>query len=279
MCNWKALFVTNMKLNYLVASKILLQGVLFAFFFKYFGLVSWRRYKEQRIVLTSSDERVDMLPAPAITLCPVNHQDQTGYKNLTKEDDDQPAIFWKGKLISHICEGKEGEDIVTCIEQKVINQTTIVRSITKGFQKEESLPENFFWRTEFSHGMNGFCSTIHLNYSLGLDLVQEAIWVHLNKSYAFVVFIHDPNFFLINNNPSLPMNAFLQKEGMIGYKGYVAKRHNINIPGKEECNSDPEYIFTACIKESFSRKVGCKQKWDSWTTLELPPCQYMEQYR
>ena len=84
-----------MKLNYLVASKILLQGVLFAFFFKYFGLVSWRRYKEQRIVLTSSDERVDKLPAPAITLCPVNHQDQTGYKNLTKEDDDLPAISGK----------------------------------------------------------------------------------------------------------------------------------------------------------------------------------------
>ena len=86
MCNWKALFVTNMKLNYLVASKILLQGVLFAFFFKYFGLVSWRRYKEQRIVLTSSDEKVDMLPAPAITFCPVNHQDQTGYKNLTTKN-------------------------------------------------------------------------------------------------------------------------------------------------------------------------------------------------
>ena len=113
MCNWKALFVTNMKLNYLVASKILLQGVLFAFFFKYFGLVSWKRYKEQRIVLTSSDERVDKLPAPAITLCPVNHQDQTGYEILSKEGDDLPAIFWKGRMISHICEGKEGEDIKT----------------------------------------------------------------------------------------------------------------------------------------------------------------------
>ena len=171
-----------MLFNRLVWGKILLQLLLFAIFFNYFGLVSWKRYKEQRVVLTSSDEPVDNLPAPAITLCPVNHQDQTGYKNLTKEDNDLPAVFWKGKLISHICEGKEGEDIANCIEQKVINQTTIVRSITKGFQKEESLPEKFFWRTEFSHGMNGFCSTIHLNYSLGLDLVQDAIWVHLNKS-------------------------------------------------------------------------------------------------
>ena len=156
-----------MKLNYLVASKILLQGVLFAIFFKYFGLVSWKRYMEQRIVLTSSDKTMDMVPAPAITLCPLNHQDQTGYENQLKEDDDLPAIFWKGKLISHICEGKEGEDIAACIEQKVINQTNIVISITKGFLGE---PVKSLWRTEFSHGLNGFCSTISI---ILLDLTWQ----------------------------------------------------------------------------------------------------------
>ena len=70
--------VTKMPFSHLVWGKILLQVVLFAIFFNYFGLVSWQRYKEQRVVLTSSDEPIDKLPAPAITLCPIDHNDQIG---------------------------------------------------------------------------------------------------------------------------------------------------------------------------------------------------------
>ena len=95
----------------------------------------------------------------------------------------------------------------------------------------------------------------------------------------YLIWIHDPKFFLLNNNPSLPINVFLQDKGMIAYKMYVVQQHNINVPGKKECNSDQKYSFAACIKEAFSQKVGCKQKWDSWTYLDLPPCQHMEEYR
>ena len=253
--------------NHLVWGKILLQAVLFAIFFNFFGLVSWERYKEQRVVLTSSDEAVDNLPAPAITLCPIDHEDQIGFIDIIGQDD-QPAVQWKGKLISHVCRGKEGDEIAKCIEEKAVNQTTLAKFITQGFQPEKSLPDSSLWQTEFSHGIYGFCSTIQIPFPLGVDLAKEAIWVGLNNSYAFVVFIHDPNFFLINNNPSVPMNVFLQDTGMIIYKMYVVHRHNINVPGKKECNSDPTYNFRACIKEAFSQKVGCKQKWDSWTSLD-----------
>ena len=75
-----------MQFNRLVWGKILLQAVLFAIFFNYFGLVSWRRYKEQRVVLTSSDEAVDNLPAPAITLCPIDHEDQIGFIDIIGQE-------------------------------------------------------------------------------------------------------------------------------------------------------------------------------------------------
>ena len=267
-----------MRFNYLFCGKIFLQISLFAIFLNYFGLVSWERYKEQRVVLTSAGKHMENLPPPAITLCPIDHQDQIGYIDAIGEDDG-PAVHWKGNLISHLCHGKEGDEIVGCIEEKAVDQTTIAKFVTKGFQKENSLPEQSFWRTEFSHGIAGLCSTIQIPYPLGIDLAKEAIWIGLNSSYAFIVYIHDPNFFLINNNPSLPMNVFLQDAGMIAYKMYVAQRHNINVPNKKECNSDPTYSFAACIKETFSQKVGCKQKWDSWTSLDLPPCEHMDQYR
>ena len=270
--------VAKMPLKYIVWGKILLQVVLFVLFLKYFGLVSWQRYREQRVVLTSSDESIESLPPPAITLCPIDHQDQIGFIDAIGEED-EPAVGWKGKLISHLCQGKEGDEIVDCIEERAVDQTTIANYITSGFQKERSLPEKIFWRTEFSHVIAGLCSTIEIPYPLGIDLAKEAIWVGLNNSYAFIVYIHDPSFFLINNNPSLPINAWLQDKGMIAYKMYVAQRHNINVPGIKECNSEPTYSFRACIKEAFSKKVGCRQHWDSWTSLDLPLCQQMEQYR
>ena len=71
--------VNKMPFNYLVLGKILLQLLLFAIFFNYFGVVSWKRYQEQRVVLTSSDEAIDNLPAPAVTLCPADHEDRIGY--------------------------------------------------------------------------------------------------------------------------------------------------------------------------------------------------------
>ena len=270
--------VTKMPFSHLVWGKILLQVVLFAIFFNYFGLVSWQRYKEQRVVLTSSDEPVNKLPAPAITLCPIDHNDQIGYVDVIGKED-EPAVQWKGRLISHICQGKEGDEIVKCIEEKAVNQTTLAKFITRGFQQGKGFPDPSLWRTEFSHGIYGLCSTIQIPFPLGVDLAKEAIWIGLNKSYNFMIYIHDPNFFLLNNNPSLPMNVFVQDDDMIAYKMFVVQRHNTNVPGKKECNSDQKYSFAACIKESFSQKVGCKQKWDSWTSLDLPPCQHMEQYR
>ena len=268
--------VSKMPFNHLVWGKILLQVVLFAIFFNYFGLVSWQRYKEQRVVLTSSDEAIDNLPAPAITLCPLDHESKIGYIDAI-ESSSVPAL--EGKFISHLCEGKDGEEIVDCIEEKAVNRNTIANFITRGFPQEKSFPDPSLWKTEFSHGIYGLCSTIQIPFPLGVDLAKEAIWVGLNNSYAFLVWIHDPKFFLLNNNPSLPMNAFLQNEDMIAYKMYVVHRHNINVPGKKECNPDPSYNFRACIKEAFSEKVGCRQKWDSWTSLDLPLCQHMEQYR
>ena len=153
--------VTKMPLSHLVWGKILLQVVLFAIFFNYFGLVSWQRYKEQRVVLTSSDEPIDKLPAPAITLCPIDHNDQIGYVDVIGKED-EPAVQWKGRLISHICQGKEGDEIVKCIEEKAVNQTTLAKFITRGFQQEKGLPDPSLWRTEFSRGICGLCSTIQI---------------------------------------------------------------------------------------------------------------------
>merc|ERR1712130_36595 len=58
----------------------------------------------------------------------------------------------------------------------------------------------------------------------------------------------------------------------------VVQHNNINVPNRP-CNPDPSYSFTSCVKESLSKRIGCKLKWDSWTSSDLPICQHMDQYR
>ena len=52
----------------------------------------------------------------------------------------------------------------------------------------------------------------------------------------------------------------------------------LNVP-EDPCNEDPEYNYRECIKESFSRRVGCRTKWDDIQLKELPLCENHEQFR
>ena len=45
------------------------------------------------------------------------------------------------------------------------------------------------------------------------------------------------------------------------------------------CNPEPSYSFTGCVRESLSKMIGCKLKWDSWTSDDVPICQHLDQYR
>ena len=77
----------------------------------------------------------------------------------------------------------------------------------------------------------GICSTIQPPFLLGATLMKEAIWMGLNVSYKFVIFVHDPNFFLINYNPSLPLNCLLlDAPGIMAQRMLVVQHNNINVP-------------------------------------------------
>ena len=52
----------------------------------------------------------------------------------------------------------------------------------------------------------------------------------------------------------------------------------LDVP-EDPCNTDPDYNFDACIKESLSRQVGCRTRWDQWSDKDILPCSTMEQFR
>ena len=130
-----------------------------------------------------------------------------------------------------MCKGKEGQGIIDCIEDRALNGSLAVKYLTKGVQKDKSVPEEKFWRKEFSHTSMGICSTLQPPFSLGTTLIKEAIWIGLNVSYQFAISIHDPKFSLTNYNPSLPLNwLMLDAPGVMIQRMRVVQHNNINVP-------------------------------------------------
>ena len=179
--------------------------------------------------MTSSEELPDKLDAPAITICAHEKGKAVGFKDVLKI---APIQHLKGNLISQMCEGKEGPEIIDCIEDRALDKTSAIEYLTRGVQKERSLPPEKFWTEELSHTLQGICSTIQPPFSLGTTLLKDAIWIGLNESYDFAMVIHDPNFFLINYTPSLPMRSVM----FSGISPYMTQRivvvqhHRVDVP-------------------------------------------------
>ena len=62
------------------------------------------------------------------------------------------------------------------------------------------------------------------------------------------------------------------------YQIVLTEANELNVPN-DPCNEDPDYNFNACVKESFSRRVGCRTKWDDIGLTDRPPCTKMSQFR
>ena len=206
--------------------------------FKIFYQIPIPRFHDKRVVMTSSEELVDDLPPPSITICPIDKKSGMGFRDVLNIG---PYQDFKGNLIPQMCEGKEGPEIIDCIEEKAINGSLAVKYLMKGFQEEKSVPEANFWTREFSHSSMGICSTIKPPFSLGTTFIKEAIWIGLNESYKFAMFFHDPDFFLINFIPSLPFNAIMlnASDGTMTQRMLVVQHHKLNVPHRQNYNNAP----------------------------------------
>ena len=203
------------------------------------------------MVTTSSDELAKDLSAPAITICPLDKDTGLGFRNVLQI---APVQDLKGKLIPQMCAGKEGPEIIDCIEDRALNRTLAVEYLTEGVQKDRSVPKEMFWTKEFSHTLMGICHTIQPPFSLGTTLIKEAIWIGLNDSYKFAIFVHDPNFFLMNYNPSLPLNVLqLVAPGIVTQRMLVVQHNNINVPHRYICSYHQvvsKNVFTGLATQS-----------------------------
>ena len=252
--------------------KLVVQSVLLILLVNFFGLDSWRRFHAKKAVMTSSEQDEGRVPAPAVTVCAFDPETNSAFIN------DHPGVDeFSQEIIGHVCPNMTGDDIVKCVEEKTYNLTTTVKAVTKGIQDNSSLPGR--WYPELSMTGAGLCHTLETNLTLGTNFSTESLRIILNGNLSYYVIIHDPNYILLNMNPGLPMKLLnIDESKMTMHQLIVVRHENLDVPSKP-CNPDPSYRFTGCIKEVFSREVGCRLHWDRWTGQATPVCHRLDQYR
>jgi hypothetical protein len=115
--------------------------------------------------------------------------------------------------------------------------------------------------------------TLGTNWADSLDLL-------LNKNLYYYIWIHDPHFFIQSLNPDaipqiqLTLNSF---ERVVLYIRPVY--HHMMDKPEQRCESSESYSFTACIKNSISRRIGCRLEWDRWSSKAFQVCTKIDQIK
>ena len=115
------------------------------------------------------------------------------------------------------------------------------------------------WWEDFTHVWLGRCYTLQLDRKLGPDFRTDELFLHLNPALNYYIFVHDPDYFIINSNPvSLPLNkkkVFPNTSSPHYHHLALTQHHQLNV-ARDPCEEDPDYSFLDCIKASLSLQVG-----------------------
>jgi hypothetical protein len=99
------------------------------------------------------------------------------------------------------------------------------------------------------------------------------------------IFFHDPDYFIISFNPvtkkpALPLTVQTIQSSTSGrfyYSVALTEHEKLSTP-HDPCVEEPTYSFQGCIKESLSKKAGCRMHWDTISDQARPVCTTLAQY-
>ena len=99
-----------------------------------------------------------------------------------------------------------------------------------------------------------------------------------------VIYIHDPDFFVINDNPmALPKTRIKVMANSFRYQRIFLVEHRLINHPKIPCEPSRDYSFRRCVRNSFIAQVKCRLPWpaaagDSSADNGLPACQNLTQF-
>ena len=216
--------------------RLVVQVLLLAVFLYFFGFPAFARFNEKGVIVVQTKKDREGVPIPAITLAVIDQiHNNTCFQNNTSIED--------------------------CIEENTLNSSEIFVSVILGFKvrKVINITEEVF-REDFTSIWAGRYYTLNLSLTIGPHSDEDQVFIGLNKNSTYTIFVHDPHYFLFNENPiALPtiMRRFQTKnneESSMVYRIDLTEIQKLNLPSSP-CNDDAGFNYESCLRRSISEKV------------------------
>ena len=241
--------------------------VLVIFHFFYFAIPAYRDFTEASVAVEEFEEDADHLIPPAITLCPYKYW-FSGWRNGS-----QLAPNFLGSFDAHCSGAITREEILDCIEKETFNITdALPKRVWPGIDAPVDLSGNQFWTTDFTAALDGRCFTLNYTQSFKADIMKDGFLIDLNPDLAYLVYVHQPDFFLVSYIPLTMPTLLYDYDQTVSGKDMtiflflqVYREEKLNRK-RNSCNKDKNYNFKKCIRNTLSKEIGCKLPWDTDTT-------------
>ena len=165
-------------MNYLIMAKVCVEIVLFSVFINFFGLESLKRFQGKAVVTTISAKQTEFMPAPAVTLCPMDPKTKLGFHNITKSD----IRAANESLSAATCSETEDSTLAECFERKVIGLNEMVLHVREGIRGEKKSPSSENWTFSFSFNP---CYTFTTPRHMGTDNFIHSIVLGLSVEFTY----------------------------------------------------------------------------------------------
>ena len=240
-------------------------------FLWFFGKPAVVTYLKKEVLVIENKKDTNGIPFPAITIS--NHQQE-------------PRLCYKSSAKS---------SVDRCIEENSRSRSELIRDFLFSWEGNGSfnLADDVF-----TNDSTVDYSGIHYTLNLSLAMAPGNHQYHLifpKITPLYQIFVHDPKFFMVTDNPSaFPMeyrifNASTDRSHC--YRLDLVQMEELNVPS-DPCDTDPNYNFHKCVKESISEEVSfspyfcppsiivlqvdCSTKWDP---PSKEPCASFKQFK
>lgn len=210
-------------------------GLLVAFLY-FFGLPAIERFLRKDVMVVETLKKTDGIPSPAITI------------SVTNQINDH-TCFVRNKSVEE------------CLVKSCLKQSDIIKNVKIGskLQKEVKLTPKII-REDFTSDWPGIYFTLNLPINIGTNIGSNMILIGINRDLSYLLFIHDPEYFLLNDNPTVIPGAIRgidtneAEPHSWRFRLEVTEVKKLNRPASP-CNDDLSYSFLSCVRKSVASKV------------------------
>ena len=155
--------------------------------------------------------------------------------------------MYANDILRHHCENATGT-LLKCVEENTFGLNETIHSAHLWHSKDKTTPlaGSKVWKTHLTSMQFGRGYTMRFDWNSSADYDQ--VYLLLNQSLEYTIFIHDHNYFLVSRNPlAMPTLyvTFNPNQTFSHYERLLVTEHQL----LENCEPEPGYSFQACVQQ------------------------------